>query len=352
MNPFSKPNSVSRLSVAVLAACVMLVFAGGVLPAGAQNSQAQSALLDQLRLLRLDIKDLQLKVFGDKNPPPRAAETTQTEITVTTSDVTKAAADAEDRFSALDEQIQGLTGAFERFEHEIGLTRTRLDKLVLDIDFRLSAIEQRLTLGGAQVTAPAGQPVANAGTGTPTSTLAGASDGTQVVISSNAPGTKVLGTIPAGDVGATTAGVTTPPPEPEKPKSVLPEGSVKERYSFAFKLVRQFKTAEAEVAFREFLAAHGDDPLADNARYWLGESYYARRDYSQAAATFVEAYSKAPNGPKARDNLLKLGMSLSRLDQKESACESLDQMLSQFNSPADAKARTKAETEKKRAGCN
>ncbi len=350
MSPYNKPKSASRLFAAVLAACMMLALGGGLLPARAQSSQEQSALLDQLRLLRLDIKDLQIKVFGGKNPRPRA--TTQTEITVTTSDVTKAAADAEDRFSAFEEQIQTLTGALERFGHKIAQTRSRLDKLVLDIDFRLSAIEQKITPGGgAQITGPAdqqGQAVDGAAAALP----AGAPGGTQVVVSANAPGTKVLGTIPAGDVGAATTGVPTPRPEPAKPKSVLPQGSVQERYSYAFKLVRQFKTAEAEVAFIEFLAAHGDDPLADNARYWLGESYYAQRDYAQAAATFVEAYSKAPNGPKARDNLLKLGMSLSRLDQKESACESLDQMLSQFNSPADAKTRTKAEVEKKRAGCN
>ena len=53
-----------------------------------------------------------------------------------------------------------------------------------------------------------------------------------------------------------------------------------------------------------------NDPLAGNAQYWLGETYYVRKDYKNAAAAFAEGYQKYPKGPKAADDLLKLGMSL------------------------------------------
>lgn len=361
---FGSKMSISLNSISMIRAVgralfvgLLLLGLGSVSPAKAQNSEELAALLDQIRQIKANLDDLNLVVLGGKKPLPR------TEIAVSTNGGSTAAAHAEERFAALEEQIQGLTGALERFGFEIGQARTRLDKLIVDIDFRLTAIEQKMATAAAGGGATQqGQPVDSVSGDSATVATAAAPQatgdqlvnpaGSQIVVSPNAPGTKVLGTIPAGDVGAGTASVVTPPPEPEKPKGVLPEGTVQVRYDFAFKLVRQFRTAQAEVAFKEFLAAHGDDPLADNARYWLGESYYARRDYAQAAATFVDAYSKAPQGPKARDNLLKLGMSLSRLDQKESACESFDEMLSQFSSPADGKARKKAELEKKRAGCS
>ena len=117
--------------------------------------------------------------------------------------------------------------------------------------------------------------------------------------------------------------------------------------SYESLLRRQFN--DAEVGFRGFLAQHRDHSLAGNAQYWLGETYYVQGDYKQAAQAFLSGYRDFPKSRKAADSLLKLGLSLNRLGQKEQACAAYMQVGSQF--PKEAEAKKRAQSEIKRAGC-
>ncbi len=117
--------------------------------------------------------------------------------------------------------------------------------------------------------------------------------------------------------------------------------------SYESLLRRQF--GDAEVGFRGFLEQHRDHSLAGNAQYWLGETYYVQGDYKQAAQAFLSGYRDFPKSRKAADSLLKLGLSLNRLGQKEQACAAYMQVGSQFPKAAEAKKR--AQSEIKRAGC-
>jgi tol-pal system protein YbgF len=117
--------------------------------------------------------------------------------------------------------------------------------------------------------------------------------------------------------------------------------------SYESLLRRQFN--DAEVGFRSFLDQHREHSLAGNAQYWLGETYYVQGDYKQAAQAFLSGYRDFPKSRKAADSLLKLGLSLNRLGQKEQACAAYMQVGSQF--PKAAEARKRAQSELKRAGC-
>jgi tol-pal system protein YbgF len=117
--------------------------------------------------------------------------------------------------------------------------------------------------------------------------------------------------------------------------------------SYESLLRRQFN--DAEVGFRGFLEQHRDHSLAGNAQYWLGETYYVQGDYKQAETAFLSGYRDFPKSRKAADSLLKLGLSLNRLGQKEQACAAYMQVGSQF--PKSAEARKRAQSEIKRAGC-
>ena len=75
-------------------------------------------------------------------------------------------------------------------------------------------------------------------------------------------------------------------------------------------MLRQANWEQAQLAFQAFLDEYPSDPLSGNAKYWLGETYYARGDYREAAVTFAEGFQTYPNSQKAPDNLLMLGMSL------------------------------------------
>jgi tol-pal system protein YbgF len=140
---------------------------------------------------------------------------------------------------------------------------------------------------------------------------------------------------------------------PEKVETVALGGSatgdpeaIYER-SYESLLRRQFN--DAEIGFRNFLEQHRDHSLAGNAQYWLGETYYVQGDYKQAAQAFLSGYRDFPKSRKAADSLLKLGLSLNRLGQKEQACAAYMQVGSQF--PKSVEARKRAQSELKRAGC-
>ena len=158
-----------------------------------------------------------------------------------------------------------------------------------------------------------------------------------------AAGAQVLGVLaaPRPDDGAAVAA-------PEIPAG--PEPTAAERYELAYGLLQQFRTDEAEFAFNEFLALHPDHELAANAHYWLGETYYSRQMYGDAALTFFAAYNAAPTGAKAPDNFLKLGMSLARMEQKTEACAVLVELPQRFPNAGET-VRSQAAAERTRLSC-
>jgi tol-pal system protein YbgF len=131
---------------------------------------------------------------------------------------------------------------------------------------------------------------------------------------------------------------------------VLPNGSATEQYNYAFGLMKEAKYPAAEMAFKEFVAAHPKDQMAGNAQYWLGETYYARGNYMEAAGAFAEGYKRYPKSSKTPDALLKLGMSLARADQKQNACVALAKLGEEFPRAA-ASVRQRAAAEMKKLGC-
>jgi tol-pal system protein YbgF len=177
-----------------------------------------------------------------------------------------------------------------------------------------------------------------------------------------APGT--LGTIssttplpqaPAGaaEAAAQAAGQATAAPaaQPQDPASIqLPGNTPQEQYDYATGLLQRGAYPEAELAFKAFVAQHPKDPLAGNAQYWLGETFYARSDYKNAQIAFAEGYQKYPKSPKAPDNLLKLGMSLGQTGDKTNACVAFKQLAKQFPN-ASAAIKDRAARAQQRYGC-
>ncbi|MEX2647595.1 MAG: tol-pal system protein YbgF [Alphaproteobacteria bacterium] len=285
---------------------VFLACAAALSPVGAQ-AQDTSGLGQKLERLEADLKDLQRYVYtGGTLPEPSTAATTA----VGGGD---RVAQFEVRLSALEEQIRDLRGSLEETSFKFRQIESRLDKLVADIDVRLTAIERGGA--GAGVTGEAPAATATVGEG----------------------GTLVL--TPPEDEAA-----------PEPALAALPPGSAMDQYNYAFGLLRKADYDGAERALNAFVQAHGEDPLAGNALYWLGETYYVREDYNRAAVTFLRGYREFPDGSKAPDSLLKLGMSLGKLGKKVEACASLTELGKKFPN-ASATIQDKATTEAAALGC-
>ena len=132
--------------------------------------------------------------------------------------------------------------------------------------------------------------------------------------------------------------------------AALQGSTPREQYNYAFGLLRQANYDGAEQALAAFLVQHPQDPLAGNAKYWLGETYYVRGNYQQAAVTFAEGFEAYPDNPKAPDNLLKLGMSLASLGSKDDACGTFE-VLQERYADASATIRQRSRQEAQRIGC-
>jgi tol-pal system protein YbgF len=114
--------------------------------------------------------------------------------------------------------------------------------------------------------------------------------------------------------------------------------------------LKQADYPAAEEALKSFVRQHSNDSLAASAQYWLGETYYARGNYAEAASVFAEGYKRYPKGAKAADDLLKLGMSLARANEKQKACVAFAQLDHEFPNPGST-IKDRAKDEKKKNGC-
>lgn len=308
-------------------------------PAAAQDADLRS-LAQQVERLQSELSELQRTVYNGA-PPPAGS--------VATGDGSNLDASQEIRLQQIQDQVTGLTGQVEELNFRMTRVEERIDSL--------AAAVGSIMHGGAQPPADAaGVPMADGGAGTATGAAPAASP---PATGSTAPGT--LGTMTQGQMDAAQAGTAAPadagaaatvPQTAAVPTGPydLPGNTPDEQYQFAFGLLRQANYPEAERALRTFIERNPTSPLAGNAQYWLGETYYVRGDYRNAAVAFAEGYQKYPDSGKAPDNLLKLGMSLGEIGSKGDACTALSQLDKQFpGAPANIKER--ATGERQRLGC-
>jgi tol-pal system protein YbgF len=118
-------------------------------------------------------------------------------------------------------------------------------------------------------------------------------------------------------VPAAPTAVTPPPaPVPSAPPAAPPPRreptpraqSAEQVYGAALATFRSGEHGQAVLDFLDFIAKHPRHPLVANAWYWIGEAYYAQRDYRQALTEFQKVPATAPGSAKAADALLKIGL--------------------------------------------
>lgn len=350
---------------------VVLLLAGTALPASIESAWAQDAqTIDRINRLERDLQTLQRQVYRGGTPPASSSSGSGGSLTDTSSDGSSAANRLNSRIDELENQIRQMTGRFEEVEFASSQANRRIDKLVEDVDFRLNQLERggqppTGQPGGGQQSAPQtgsveqvkpnaqqqgvpapGTPVARGSTSS-TPGQAPSKEGVLGAMPADAQG-RPLNNNNAQQQNQQTARATAPASASGRGK--LPAGSPQERYNYAYKLLVQSDYADAESAFREFVGAHGQDALAGNAQYWLGETYYVRGQYEPAAQAFLQGYQGYPKSAKAPDSLLKLGMSLSAMKKNPEACAALGQLGKEFAS-APPHVKDAAIRERTKIGC-
>ena len=117
----------------------------------------------------------------------------------------------------------------------------------------------------------------------------------------------------------------------QKVAIIKPSKEPQEIYQRAYNLLSKGNYEAAEVAFIKFIKDFSDHSLTSNAYYWLGETFYVRKNYIQAAQNFAAGYKKFPKGSKASAQLLKLGISLYALNKNKEACSTFAKLNKEFS---------------------
>jgi tol-pal system protein YbgF len=133
-------------------------------------------------------------------------------------------------------------------------------------------------------------------------------------------------------------------------EKILPNESPKKQYEFATSFLKVGDYNTAERAFREFVSENSDHELAGNAQYWYAETFRIRQLYTDAASAYLEGYQKYPKGEKAPINLLKLGVSMVQIGEKNQGCKMIDGVAKQYPK-ANQSVLQKAKYESKKFEC-
>ena len=113
-------------------------------------------------------------------------------------------------------------------------------------------------------------------------------------------------------------------------EKILPKESPEKQYEFATSFLKVGDYSTAERAFREFVQANPEHKLAGNAQYWYAETFRIRQLYTDAASAYLEGYQKYPKGEKAPINLLKLGISMVQIGEKNQGCKMINGVEKQY----------------------
>jgi tol-pal system protein YbgF len=218
----------------------------------------------------------------------------------------------DDRLNQLQQSLTMLTGQLEQLQYSNQQLHQQMEKMQADYEYRLDTLEKGKGGGGGAPPRTSPTPIPM-----PQQNLA-------------PPGQNTAAAAPPA-AGGNTAGAD-------------------QMYNDAFKLLQDGDYAGAERGFKTFVQRYPQHVLAGNAQYWLGETYYARRDYQSAATTFAEGYKVYKSSPKGPDNLLKLGVTLSAMGRKSDACAIFARFNQDYPRATDLQKR-RVDQERQRNGC-
>ena len=134
-------------------------------------------------------------------------------------------------------------------------------------------------------------------------------------------------------------------------EKILPNEKPDKQYEFATSFLKVGDYSTAERAFREFVETNPEHELAGNAQYWYAETFRIRQLYTDAASAYLEGYQKYPKGEKAPINLLKLGVSMVQIGEKDQGCKMINGVEKQYPK-ANQSVIQKAKYESQKFECN
>ena len=235
----------------------------------------------------------------------------------------------------IENQFQELTNKFEEINFKLDKLSNRITKVQTDNQMRFQDLERSDSSMGDK--AVLSEPEKLPGSGE-SQDLGSVSD------SDIAAAEQIQKTQSIESVGTV---VTEAAARTEK---ILPDTTPEEQYKFALSFIKVGDYETAEFALREFVDNNSKHQLAGNAQYWYGETFRIRQLYQDAATAYLDGYQNYPKSNKAPVNLLKLGVMLVQIGEKEQGCSMILGIKDQYPQ-ANQSVIQKAEYEKKKFNC-
>ena len=295
-------------------------------------------LYEKLELIQKDIKTLEKAVYSGS-----------VELNNSTLDSSNLSNSSEDvltrhllKLSEIENQFQQLTNRFEEINFKLDKLSNRMSKVQADNQIRFQDIENALISED----------------GVNKITKKKKKENNKIIQGSSEP--QDLGSISYKDTETnettqktqsieTTSSIVTETFQAEE--KILPNESPDKQYEFATSFLKVGDYPTAERAFREFVLSNPDHELAGNAQYWYAETFRIRQLYTDAATAYLEGYQNYPKGEKAPINLLKLGVSMVQIGEKDQGCKMINGVEKQYPK-ANQSVIQKAKYESQKFECN
>ena len=246
------------------------------------------------------------------------------------------------KLSEIESQFQALTNKFEEINFKLDKLSSRLSKVQADNQIRFQDLENSVSNGNALNTVST-----ESDNNTKEEILPGSSQPQDLGAISYKDNSTTETTQQITSVDTTATVVTENFQAEEK---ILPDETPEKQYEFATSFLKVGDYTTAERAFREFVSTNSEHKLAGNAQYWYAETFRIRQLYTDAASAYLEGYQKYPKGEKAPINLLKLGVSMVQIGEKDQGCKMINGVEEQYPE-ANQSVIQKAKYESKKFEC-
>ena len=246
------------------------------------------------------------------------------------------------KLSEIENQFQELTNKFEEINFKLDKLSNRMSKVQADNQIRFQDLENVVSSDAT------------------TNKLSKKTNNEQMEVLPGSSQPQDLGSISYKDTATnetsqktnsvdSTALVVTETFQAEE--KILPNESPDKQYQFATSFLKVGDYSTAERAFREFVDTNPEHNLAGNAQYWYAETFRIRQLYTDAASAYLEGYQRYPKGEKAPINLLKLGVSMVQIGEKDQGCKMINGVEEQYPE-ANQSVIQKAKYESQKFECN
>ena len=285
------------------------------------------AISDQIQVITKDLKTLEKAVYQKSDVVSLKSSVTTGSDVLNEDIMTKHLL----KLNEIEDQFRELTNKFEEVNFKLDKLSTRVTKIQSDNQLRFSDLENETinTQNKKKTSLP--------GSAKPQDF--GAAPGYQT---SNLPKEQSINSVETAQ--------TVIAEEPEKRESLLPNKPANEQYEFAVSFMKIGDYETAEFALKEFIDKNKDHDLAGSAQYWYGETFRIRQLYSDAATAYLDGYQNYPKSKKAPDNLLKLGITMVQLGEKDQGCKMISGLKKEYPK-ASKSVLQKAQYEQKKFKC-